>query len=188
MGHHDYHHYHHHHHDYDHHYHHVRGQKHDQTNLQNPAKLEYLHYLWEIRKIVILRKVTMQTEDWKTGFITLYKVENINLLTGSTYQSYNRQHIEYTIHTIGNRKYQSYDRKHIEVHGRPTAAVFRSKPNTHQDQVLAFHNNIKYKYNTYLHFQLQLPIFQSYQLAWSVDSYSPIEEYRFFSNIQLWNH
>ena len=26
-------------------------------------------------------------------------------------------------------------RKHIEVHGRPTAAVFRSKPNTHQDQV-----------------------------------------------------
>jgi len=43
-------------------------------------------------------------------------------------------------------------KKHIEVHGRPTAAVFRSKPNTHQDQ--------------------------SYQLAWSVDSYSPIEEYR----------
>ena len=26
-------------------------------------------------------------------------------------------------------------RKHIEVHGRPTAAIFRSKPNTHQDQV-----------------------------------------------------
>lgn len=43
-------------------------------------------------------------------------------------------------------------KKHIEVHGRPTAAVFRSKPNTHQDQ--------------------------SYQLSWSVDSYSPIEEYR----------
>jgi len=43
-------------------------------------------------------------------------------------------------------------KKHIEVHGRPTAAVFRSKPNTHQDQ--------------------------SYQLSWSVDSYTPIEEYR----------
>jgi len=43
-------------------------------------------------------------------------------------------------------------KKHIEVHGRPTAAVFRSKPNTHEDQ--------------------------SYQLSWSVDSYSPIEEYR----------
>ena len=29
-------------------------------------------------------------------------------------------------------------RKHIEVHGRPTAAVFRSKPNTHQDQVMKY--------------------------------------------------
>ena len=27
-------------------------------------------------------------------------------------------------------------RKHIEVHGRPMAAVFRSKPNTHQDEVI----------------------------------------------------
>jgi hypothetical protein len=43
-------------------------------------------------------------------------------------------------------------KKHIEVHGRPTAAVFRSKPNTHQHE--------------------------SYQLSWSVDSYTPIEEYR----------
>jgi len=43
-------------------------------------------------------------------------------------------------------------KKHIEVHGRPTIPIFRSKPNTHHDR--------------------------SYELSWSVDSYSPIEEYR----------
>jgi len=43
-------------------------------------------------------------------------------------------------------------KKHIEVHGRPTIPIFRSKPNTHQDR--------------------------SYELSWSVDSYSPLEEFR----------
>lgn len=43
-------------------------------------------------------------------------------------------------------------KKHIEVHGRPTIPIFRSKPNTHHDR--------------------------SYELSWTVDSYSPIEEYR----------
>jgi len=43
-------------------------------------------------------------------------------------------------------------KKHIEVHGRPTIPIFRSKPNTLQDK--------------------------SYELSWSVDSYSPVEEYR----------
>ena len=57
-------------------------------------------------------------------------------------------------------------RKHIEVHGRPTAAVFRSKPGTHSDQVDRQTDSRQYK----------AP--QSYQLSWSVDSYSPIEEYR----------
>ena len=118
-----------------------------------------------------------------------------------------------------------FDRKHIEVHGRPTAAVFRSKPNTHQDQVGG-------ETQTQIQIQIQTPsrtmlelfahakccntwlfkdhddcdsglftndryrnlwivnvviqsfsqmvyvAIQSYQLAWSVDSYSPIEEYR----------
>ena len=43
-------------------------------------------------------------------------------------------------------------RRHIEVHGRPTPAVFRKKP--HQ----AGKN--------------------SYRLVWTVDSYTPIQEYR----------
>ena len=43
-------------------------------------------------------------------------------------------------------------RKHIEVHGRPTPAVFRSSPNAGGRS--------------------------TYQLLWTVDSYSPIQEYR----------
>lgn len=43
-------------------------------------------------------------------------------------------------------------RKHIEVHGRPTPAVFRSSPEAGGRS--------------------------DYLLTWSVDSYSPIEEYR----------
>ena len=43
-------------------------------------------------------------------------------------------------------------RKHIEVHGRPTPAVFRSSPDAGGRS--------------------------SYQLLWTVDSYSPIQEYR----------
>jgi hypothetical protein len=43
-------------------------------------------------------------------------------------------------------------RRHIEVHGRPTPAVFRKKP----------HQASK----------------KSYLLVWTVDSYTPIQEYR----------
>ena len=43
-------------------------------------------------------------------------------------------------------------RKHIEVHGRPTPAVFRSEPEAGGQS--------------------------SYELTWTVDSYSPIIEYR----------
>merc|ERR1712062_683825 len=43
-------------------------------------------------------------------------------------------------------------KKHIEVHGRPTPAVFRSSPNAGGRS--------------------------AYQLLWTVDSYSPIQEYR----------
>ena len=43
-------------------------------------------------------------------------------------------------------------RKHIEVHGRPTPAVFRSSPEAGGRP--------------------------EYSLVWTVDSYSPIEEYR----------
>ena len=50
-------------------------------------------------------------------------------------------------------------RRHIEVHGRPTPAVFRSKPhqNTHDDGGGGRH---------------------SFRLVWTVDSYTRIEEYR----------
>ena len=62
-------------------------------------------------------------------------------------------------------------RKHIEVHGRPTIPIFRSKPNTPFDRVNKQNHHIseivKPKY-----------FLQSYELSWSVDSYSPIEEYR----------
>ncbi len=43
-------------------------------------------------------------------------------------------------------------RKHIEVHGRPTPAVFRSSPEAGGGS--------------------------DYTLVWTVDSYSPIQEYR----------
>ena len=57
-------------------------------------------------------------------------------------------------------------RKHIEVHGRPTPAVFRSEPEAGGQS--------------------------SYELTWTVDSYSPIIEYRLlYRQIQpyhkVWN-
>jgi len=54
-------------------------------------------------------------------------------------------------------------KRHIEVHGRPTMAVFRNKP--HQAGA------------------------HSFQLVWTTDSYSPIEEYRLlYRQIKPTNH
>jgi len=54
-------------------------------------------------------------------------------------------------------------KRHIEVHGRPTMAVFRNKP--HQSGA------------------------HSFQLVWTTDSYSPIEEYRLlYRQIKPTNH
>ena len=57
------------------------------------------------------------------------------------------------MYVINLQSYVSvFCRKHIEVHGRPTPAVFRSSPDAGGRS--------------------------TYQLLWTVDSYSPIQEYR----------
>ena len=55
-------------------------------------------------------------------------------------------------------------RKHIEVHGRPTAAVFRSKPNTHQDQVVQIQIQKYSPVQIQVKIQMQIQMKQAHKL------------------------